>query len=196
MQGLAQNISQNTSYKEIYSNYLPNTSAANFTWKPLYDHTILFNDTSSGGPFVEYAWDFNNDTIIDDYGKNVVHTFPDDGLYYVTHYVKDHRGRWYSITKPVGVGYPIADFEWSADGLKVTFIDKSVDMDGDITYRGWDFNGDGRFDDYGKEVVYEYPEEGTYNVYLVVQDNDGHTDVIGKEVTVTRYTPDLDCEGS
>ncbi|RLF42096.1 MAG: hypothetical protein DRN12_01315 [Thermoplasmata archaeon] len=92
MQGLAQNISQNTSYKEIYSNYLPNTSAANFTWKPLYDHTILFNDTSSGGPFVEYAWDFNNDTIIDDYGKNVVHTFPDDGLYYVTHYVKDHKG--------------------------------------------------------------------------------------------------------
>ncbi|RLF42097.1 MAG: hypothetical protein DRN12_01320 [Thermoplasmata archaeon] len=69
-------------------------------------------------------------------------------------------------------------------------------MDGDITYRGWDFNGDGRFDDYGKEVVYEYPEAGTYNVYLVVQDNDGHTDVIGKEVTVTRYTPDLDCEGS
>ncbi len=196
IQGLAQNLSIDTSYDMISLNYLPNISAANFTWKTLYDHTILFNDTSIGGPFVEYTWDFNNDTIIDDYGKNVVYTYPDDGLYYVTHYVKDYRGRWYYITKPVGVGFPTADFEWKANGLNVTFIDKSVDPDGKITYRGWDFTGDGVFDDYGEKVVYRFHEAGIYRVYLLVQDDDGHSDAIIKNVTVTPYTPDLECQGS
>jgi len=169
---------------------LSNPSAANFTWRVLYDYTLLFNDTSVGGPFVEYTWDFNG------YGEKVVYTFPRDGLYNVTHSVKDFRGHWYSVSKLVGVGFPVADFEWVADGLTVTFTDRSVDVDGEITYRGWDFTNDGFFDDFGETVTHRYSESGKYSVRLVVQDDDAHTASIIKEVTVREYTPDLECHGN
>jgi PKD repeat protein/C1A family cysteine protease len=51
--------------------------------------------------------------------------------------------------------------------LRVEFTDQST---GNINSREWDFDGDGIMDATGPAPVYEYTEEGTYTVSLVVSD--------------------------
>lgn len=165
-----------------------------FTWEAIC-YTVFFTDNSSG-TFINWTWDFTNDGVVDDWGKNVVFTYSNYGVYEVKYCVQDTGGRWFCLEKYIKVGYPIVDFQWEADGLKVTFTDDSTDCDGEITFRGWSFTNDGHFDDFGEEVIHEYPEPGTYTVKLVVQDNNGNTDSITKEVTVTQSVADLDCEGT
>jgi len=79
-----------------------------------------------------------------------------------------------------GYGSPIADFIYSMDGLKVTFIDKSYDPNGYITNWTWYF-GDGTVG-YGNIVIHEYGNYGKYNVTLTVKDNDGN--VASKTITI------------
>lgn len=88
-----------------------------------------------------------------------------------------------------------ADFSWEANGLTVTFTDMSTSF-GDITYWGWDFNRDGKFDDYGEIVTYTFPDAGSYKVGLVVQNEFLQTKSTSKFVTVRNKIPNLDCSGS
>ena len=76
---------------------------------------------------------------------------------------------------------PVADFTAATDGLAVVFTDASSDSDGNIASRSWDF-GDGATSA-DANPVHTYASAGSYDVTLVVTDDDGATD--SKTVTVT-----------
>ena len=82
---------------------------------------------------------------------------------------------------------PVADFTHNESNLEVTFSDASTDSDGSIVSWDWDF-GNG-FSSAVQNPVYTYPAAGTYQVTLTVTDDDGATNDVTKEVTVTAPPP-------
>ena len=55
-------------------------------------------------------------------------------------------------------------------GTEITFDGSaSLPSDGSLTYK-WDFDGDGDYDETGREVDWEYPNAGTFEVELTVSD--------------------------
>ncbi|HSX21490.1 MAG TPA: PKD domain-containing protein [Gaiellaceae bacterium] len=80
---------------------------------------------------------------------------------------------------------PQANFAFTVANLIVTFADLSVDPDGTITARAWNF-GDGTSSTL-TSPVHSYVGAGTYNVTLTVTDNGspGLTSTRSQQVTVT-----------
>ena len=80
---------------------------------------------------------------------------------------------------------PVANFTYTIDELSVTFdASSSYDPDGNITTWLWDF-GD-LTGEYGEIVTHNYSSSGTYNVILLVIDDDGGQDSIIQEITVEK----------
>ncbi|MGB9757307.1 MAG: PKD domain-containing protein [Candidatus Bipolaricaulaceae bacterium] len=71
---------------------------AEFTWSPSVPkagESVLFDGTPSqafGAEIVSYAWDFNDDGVVDAEGARITWTFPEPGLYLVTLSVTDSSG--------------------------------------------------------------------------------------------------------
>ena len=85
---------------------------------------------------------------------------------------------------------PVACFTWSPTtpevGQQVEFdASCSYDPDGTINIYAWDFEADGIDDEYGQVVYHTYNVADTYTVNLWVQDNDGNSDDVEHDVTVT-----------
>ncbi len=74
---------------------------ASFTTTPIGATTVRFNDTSGGNP-TSWAWDFQNDGIVDSTAQNPVFTYPAPGSYQVKLDVADAFSTD-SITVNVGV---------------------------------------------------------------------------------------------
>jgi PKD repeat protein len=98
---------------------------------------------------------------------------------------------------------PTADFGWSCEALACRFTDGSTDGDGSLTGWAWRF-GDGSTSA-EREPNHRYDAAGTYVVRLTVTDDEGATDELTDEVTVTapsmppsneapRAEFDVDCE--
>ena len=82
---------------------------------------------------------------------------------------------------------PTAEFDSTADALEVEFDSSdSEDPDGNITGYLWDFGAPGTTDTSTQaNPTYTYDEPGTYTVTLRVTDNDGDTDEVQHDVTVS-----------
>ena len=80
-----------------------------------------------------------------------------------------------------GNAAPVADFSAVPDGLSVVFTDASSDSDGTVATREWDFGDGATASD--ANPVHTYAAPGTYDVSLVVTDDDGASD--SKTVAVT-----------
>ncbi|NVJ60530.1 MAG: PKD domain-containing protein [Gammaproteobacteria bacterium] len=80
---------------------------------------------------------------------------------------------------------PVADFSFGNDGLKIYFEDKSSDGNGEIIQHAWDF-GDGSTS-IEENPVHEYAKPGIYTVTLIVEDNDGNTDKVSKNIEVNDW---------
>ncbi len=78
---------------------------------------------------------------------------------------------------------PVADFSYVTDNLTVTFTDTSYDLDGNISERQWDF-GDNQAGSSLAVVEKIYDAPGTYEVILMVTDNEGASDSRTQYVTV------------
>ena len=78
---------------------------------------------------------------------------------------------------------PTGEFTYLASELTVTFTDTSTDSDGRIVGWSWNF-GDGGTSPL-QNPAHTYAGSGTYSVTLMVTDDDGATDSISKNVTVT-----------
>lgn len=76
---------------------------------------------------------------------------------------------------------PVADFSYSADGLKVTFSDKSTNA---TSYK-WDF-GDGNTAKTAS-ASHEYAAAGTYTVKLTVANSDGVTASKQESITLAGH---------
>ena len=82
---------------------------------------------------------------------------------------------------------PTAAFSWSPEpqnaGSPVDFTDESTDSDGTIASWSWDFGDTGTSTD--QSPSHTYSTDGTYTVTLTVTDNDGYTDSISHDVTIS-----------
>ncbi len=102
----------------------------------------------------------------------------------------------YPLINPWGENLPIADFSYTKDGLTVLFDGSlSYDRDGEIISYEWDF-GDGN-NGTGMNVNHTYDASGTYDVTLIVIDNDGYEGntikiIEVEEVNLPPDTPEID----
>lgn len=152
---------------------------------PCVGEAVGFTDLSLAGhalvPLREGTWDFGDGTTTTFNpwtGSATSHTYATAGTYTVTLQVEDVRDRVATATQVVEVTHcPAADFGClGIDNpyLRVLFSDATVDLDGDIVGRRWEF-GDGAVDDTNATTpIHDYAAEGWYNVTLTVTDARGH----------------------
>ncbi|KAA0010602.1 MAG: PKD domain-containing protein [Thermoplasmata archaeon] len=178
----------------------------NFSWYPSEIYTfevVHFSEFSYDidGSVVNYTWDFGDGNI--SYEKNPQHWYADNGMYTVILTVRDDDGAITSMEKQIVIlnNPPVADFSWTptkpTDIQEITFnASLSYDSDGNIVNYTWDFESDGIIDAYGIEVIHIYDDNGTYTITLNIEDDDGATDSITKEITVLNVPPIADFEYS
>jgi len=158
---------------------------------------IYFNASSSYDPdgvIISYFWDFGDGT--NGTGEVVNHAYADDGNYTVTLTVTDDDGSTASstATKTALNRPPVASFTESAEtvytGEAITFnASASHDPDGSIVSYKWDF-GDGNITTvFTPFITHAYADNGTYEVTLIVTDNDGATASASSIKTVLNRSP-------
>lgn len=167
--------------------------AASFTadqtegWPPL---TVRFTDTSTSPDdgLVSWAWDFDNDGLIDSALQNPVYTYNSGGAYTVSLTVTDVYGAadtetkaaFISICSNSGIppvanpGGPYSGVEGQAitlDGSGSSSSDRRI-----VTYE-WDINNDGLFETLNSSPTQAqtYSQQGLYIIKLRVTDNCGGT---------------------
>jgi PKD repeat protein len=91
-------------------------------------------------------------------------------------------------------GPPNAAFDVSPASPKtddtITLTSTSSDTDGSIVSQDWDLDNDGLFDDAsGSSVSTSFSTGGTYQIRLLVTDNDGLTAIATDSVTVSNRAP-------
>jgi hypothetical protein len=176
---------------------------ADFQWF-LNDTQILFESTSydPDGNITQFVWWYDNyeenASYLMSYEPVFYYTFPEPGHYDVTLKVIDDDNAYDTITKTV-IAYicypPVAEYTWSQIGDMITFDGTlSYDPDGEITKYFWMY-----YTSYGKPIPlghtaiinYNFSEPGSYNVSLMVTDNDGGSDTIIKTID---YIPSSELE--
>ncbi len=146
------------------------------------------DSTDPDGTITGYAWDFGDGA--NGTGGSPRHTYAASGTYTVELTVTDNRGGTGTVRHDVTVRAnqkPVAAFTSSANDLRATFdASGSTDADGSVVGYAWEF-GDGTTGT-GSTAAHTYAAAGTYAVTLTVTDDDGVTDTVTREVTVTAPT--------
>ncbi len=141
--------------------------------------SIQFMASGNNPKGAKFLWDFGDSTGSS--GKNVKHTYTEEGTYTVTLTVIDESSRIGVAKKEVDILYrnqaPVASLEATYGGVgqqvkvnSIAFFDggASSDPDGDVLKFEWDF-GDG-----AKSTLlrpnHEYTSTGNYTVTLTVTD--------------------------
>src|SRR5213076_3117376 len=152
--------------------------------------TCSFTSTSSDpdGTIAAYSWNFGDGTPISTL-QNPSHTYAAGGSYTVTLRVTDNQGaqsalasQTFTVTPPNQP--PVASFTQSCNGLTCSFTSTSSDPDGSITAYRWTF-GDGSAAVTTQNASHTYAAGGTYTVTLQVTDNQGATNSMSKNITVS-----------
>jgi trimeric autotransporter adhesin len=156
------------------------------------DLTASFNASGSAdadGTIASYAWNYGDGAT--GTGVTSSHPYGAAGTYTVTLTVTDDDGATGSVSHPVTVTAPApqnqaptAAFTSTATNLNAAFDGTgSTDADGTIASYAWNF-GDGGTGT-GANATHPYAAAGTYTVTLTVTDDDGATNAVSKQVTVT-----------
>ncbi len=167
---------------------------ANFTYEMIGNCTVKFNDKSRvvPGNIIEWDWDFGDGSTSTE--QNPIHTYDNEGVYFVTLTVKSDTNLTDSITKIVIISPtpkypPVADFTYKVNGTTVEFnASSSYDDDGHIVRYIWDF-GDGNTTNTTTPIItHNYEKDGVYAVTLTVIDNDGLSDSRTKLINVGKIS--------
>jgi PKD repeat protein len=163
--------------------------------KPL---TVDFADSSTSyDGITAWEWDFGDGNTSTE--QNPTHVYTTEGTYTVSFTVYEVDGDSDTETK---VDYihvtrenqpPVSDpngHYTGTEGAAILFSGSgSYDPDGGIASYAWDFGfGDGNTGT-GESPAYTYEQNGTYNVTLVVTDNEGATDTNTTTATITNTEP-------
>ncbi len=147
-----------------------------------------FTSTSSDpdGSIASYAWTFGDGATST--AQNPSHTYAAGGTYTVTLTVTDNQGAQSAptsrtLTITAANQSPTAAFTSSCSSLTCNFTNTSSDPDGSITLNSWNF-GDGQTSTV-QNPSHSYGAAGTYTVTLTVTDNQGGTNSVSRNVTVT-----------
>ena len=159
---------------------------ADFTFTTNY-LTANFSNTAtdSDGTIASYSWDFGDGSAAST-TANPSHSYAAGGTYNVKLTVTDNAGATGTITKPVTVAAnvaPTASFTFTTSQLVANFTDASIDSDGTIVSRSWNF-GDGSAVSTATNPSHTYTAGGSYTVMLTVTDNAGAIGTSSQTVTV------------
>jgi PKD repeat protein len=151
--------------------------------------TASFDGTGSSvasGTITGYSWNFGDGGTST--SSTPTHTYGSAGTYAVSLTVTDSNGDVNTVTKNVTVSAanipPVAQFTSTVSSLTASFDGStSYDPDGTVAQYAWNF-GDGTTGT-GETASHAYTAAGTYPVTLTVTDNDGATDSVTNNVTVT-----------
>lgn len=153
--------------------------------------TVEFTDQSidEDGAIIAWTWDFGDETTST--ARDPDHTYAVGGTYTVTLTVTDDRDGVDTVSEEITVSEPAnqsptADFSFVVDRLAVAFADESVDEDGEIVAWAWDF-GDGTTST-EQDPTHRYAVGGVYTVTLVVTDDRGDMNSIGRDIVVSEST--------
>jgi PKD repeat protein len=155
--------------------------------------TVVFTDASTNA--ASYAWDFENDGIIDSTEQNPVYIFTTAGTYTVNLTVTNSAASASEIKADyitVSPAAPVAGFSANATTgtapLAVIFMDESTGQN--ITAWAWDFENDGSVDSTEQNPEHIYSQPGVYNVSLTAT-NAGGSDTMTREqyITATMAAP-------
>jgi len=161
--------------------------------------TDLSEDMNEEGEIISWAWEFGEDAVSS--LQNPEYRFSERGTYAVTLTVIDDRGSEsiaYEQEIIVGNAAPIAGFvlrdpetmaEYAQPHIGVTtMLDASMsyDLDGNIEFYQWDFDGDGIIDleTAFSEAEHAFEEPGEIEVSLTVVDDEGKAETYAKTVNV------------
>jgi gliding motility-associated-like protein len=152
---------------------------ANFTAPSVCEGSpTVFTDVSTPiGTMTNWAWDFDNDGIVDDNSQNPNFTFSGVGTNMVELFVTAAGGCVDSVLLPVVVNpIPIANFTGTSEclGFVTTFNDLSGIATGNIIGWSWDF-GDAMGTSILQSPTYTYTNSGVYNVILTITSDSGCT---------------------
>jgi PKD repeat protein len=154
--------------------------------------TVNFNVTvTSGNNISSYEWKLNNGSVIST-NKDAIHTFLEDGLYYVNLTLIDNDGD--SLTTRVNItvtdSEPTADFYWLPTELNesdfINITDNSSAYD-DLSAWEWNITSpNGSSYNFSSQNITDFKViyNGTYFVTLNVSDDDGSWDVSTKNFSV------------
>jgi PKD repeat protein len=153
--------------------------------------TLTSTSTDVDGTIVTWAWNFGDSTTGS--GASTTHPYAAGGTYPVTLTVTDNNGGTNTIVQNVTVTDPppnvppVASFTSSNVDRTATVVSTSTDSDGSIVSWAWSF-GDTTSGS-GATTSHLYAAAGTYPVTLTVTDNNGGTNAITQNVTVTDPAP-------
>ncbi|AKB27733.1 Chitin binding protein [Methanosarcina siciliae T4/M] len=132
--------------------------------------TVQFNDESTG-VILDYAWDFDNDGIVDSTSQNPLFTYEAAGTYTVNLTVSNTGGSSTETRADYIVSVlpdsPVADFSVDVTSgyapLTVQFTDLTTNRP--VSW-AWDFESDGIIDSYEQNPSWTYNAAGNYTVTL------------------------------
>ena len=164
--------------------------------------TLLFSATGSdpGTDTLTFTWNFGDGTTAT--GGSVTHVYDDNGTFTVSLLLQDEDGGSVSTSANVAVANvdpQIANVVIPAtggEGMVLPMSASAVDAAGEVLTFDWDY-GDGNADTYvlaqgasNSATTHAYDDEGTYNITLIVTDDDGGFDVFNQSViTVANLDP-------
>ncbi|MCX6647441.1 MAG: PKD domain-containing protein [bacterium] len=165
------------------------------------DYICFFDDsTDPDNDIVKREWDFTYDPVDGfqpepDTYFNPCYLYQESGTYLVQLKVTDSFGVEDMLGKPLdiqivdsippvalGDAYPKAQETYQL----IHFFDAgSYDPDGgEIQYWNWDWENDGIFDGYGKNVMHAYSVAGTYYVQLMVRDDESEEGTLAEPLEI------------
>lgn len=178
-------------------NTSPNAVIANGPFSAIEGNAISFSSAGSNDPdgsIASFNWNFGDGQTSTQ--ANPSHTYNNAGNYTVTLTVTDNEGATDSDSAAVEVSNPantspnavIANGPFSADvGESISFSSAgSNDPDGAISSYAWSF-GDGASST-SSNPSHSYASAGNYTVTLTVTDNQGASDVVSENVTISAIT--------
>lgn len=145
--------------------------------------TFINTSESDMAALTEYRWDFGDGGSSE--AANPVYQYKAPGIYDVTLSIEDNNGCRGTVTRQVEVyALPEPDFttEGNCQGQQIQFTDLSTAGDGALMNFFWEF--DAESSSTNRHPRYTFPEGGTYNVQLKVEDEYGCAAIMNKDIVV------------
>ncbi|WP_436934248.1 PKD domain-containing protein [Halovenus marina] len=158
------------------------------------DTTVEFDASASTSPgtITDYQWDLDDGTTTS--GESVTHSYSETGTYTVSLTVTDYNDNTDTVEQSVTVEEPdqeapVASFEVMPEtptvGEEVTFdASASTAPAGDIVEYGWDYDLQPGLEPMGETFTHIYESADTYDVRLVVTDDNGNQGETIQTITV------------
>ena len=180
--------SNNTVHHVYFINNMNGVYAENSTGNLFYFNDFIGNE--------QHAWDNGNNSWDNGTVGNYWEEFDggnwSQGTYTIPYMVPgDSNKDNHPLIKRVGL--PVSSFNYtpkiSFTLQTVIFTDTSIDLDGIIVQRHWDFGDGSNATTVDATATHSYTDNGVYNVTLTVTDDDGNMGTATKTLTILNRAP-------